>query len=284
MDFFALLIAFQIVFESLPVSSSGHFLLLELYLQAKGAFANLPSLPKYFDHFLHLFSVFIILILFFKQWSDPFRCLFSSFGWSGKKNKLRSKKLLFIFFKIIILVGVVDLITAAFYFVFHSKVKPFLDINGQLDFLLIGFVFTTLCLFSLWFFQNLKNNESFNFQKAVIIGLFQGISIFPGFSRFALTYAVSRWLKISARRSFQISFLVQFPLILAGSIKGIYYLLKSPNWAQIFSWQVNFAIIFGTIFSYFLLKFVRELSLKKKMWMFGFYMLLPILILIFYFL
>ena len=61
MDFFALLIAFQIVFESLPVSSSGHFLLLELYLQAKGAFANLPSLPKYFDHFLHLFSVFIIL-------------------------------------------------------------------------------------------------------------------------------------------------------------------------------------------------------------------------------
>ena len=52
--------------------------------------------------------------------------------------------------------------------------------------------------------------------KYIILGLVQGIALFPGISRFASTYTASRFLNFTPKRAFQITFLLELPLIFAG--------------------------------------------------------------------
>ena len=120
--------------------------------------------------------------------------------------------------------------------------------------------------------------ESLDIKKALLLGVVQGIALLPGISRFALTYVVGRFLKLSPRRSFETSFLIQFPLIIAGFCKGLFYLLLAPNCVSIFGIQVIWAFLGGTVVSFGFLHFVYYLALRGKLWLFSFYMLIPIIL------
>lgn len=276
MSYYAILVFVQLVFEAVPVSSSGHFLLLSLILDSYGSPFRIVDLPKFFDHFLHGGAVLVVLFLFFKDWSRPFVCLLSSGGILGKKNVNRMQCLFFIFLKIVGLVIIINLITVLFYLFYYGFLNDFV-LDYSEEFLLLGFFITMLSLFSLRLKEgDFRLNDSLNFRKAFVLGVVQSMALFPGLSRFASTYVASRWLNLSARRAFQVSFLIQFPLNIASFFKGGWYLLKITNWYAIFNWEVNGALFCGIIISYFLLRLARWVALGQQMWLFGLYLFLPV--------
>ena len=129
---------------------------------------------------------------------------------------------------------------------------------------------------SLFNFGHPQNNIS----KFIILGLVQGLALLPGISRFASVYATARLLKIPTRRAFEITFLLQFPLIVAGFFLGFYKMSRVPGWYNIFSLPVVLSIIVATIVSVFVLFWCKRLARDKKLWRFSFYMFFPISILI----
>jgi undecaprenyl-diphosphatase len=58
------------------------------------------------------------------------------------------------------------------------------------------------------------------------MGLFQGLALLPGLSRFAATFCGARYLGFSSRSSFEISFMLQWPLILAAVTRSTLFFMQ----------------------------------------------------------
>jgi undecaprenyl-diphosphatase len=77
----------------------------------------------------------------------------------------------------------------------------------------IGFLVTTLALASTrWAPEGEK--ESPLWWMAVLIGIAQGLSVFPGISRSGATICIAMWLGVSRPRAFELSMLVSLPAVL----------------------------------------------------------------------
>lgn len=275
----------QIVVESFPISSSGHVALVSLLANKWFNIANL-SLPDFLDNILHGTALIAILIVFFKDWGVPVKKLLQAcvqFLFKKKPLSFAQKRLFAVFFKIIGLVLVTDIITSIFYFVIKIKFKSFSGYLGQSglspEFLLAGFVITMLLLFSLKLREKLVNApvEAFNFKKAVILGAVQGCALLPGISRFASTYVAGCWLNLRPARAFQISFLIHLPLIIAAFLfLGVKDLPEITG----FTGTGLLIMLIAAICAIFALKLCYKLAVKDKLWWFGYYMLIPIIILV----
>ena len=200
------------------------------------------------------------------------------------KQKLTysQQKLLFIFLKILGLIFLADLATSFFYFFFKNLFKNSL-ISQSPQILLFGFCCTTLILISLFIKQNAfsAKPKPLNLKKALILGIIQGLAFVPGISRFASTYVTGCWLNLGTRRAFQISFLLHLPLIVADSLfHGIAPIFKNTTLLSIFSKNFIFIALFSTIITTLLLMFIYKLALKGRLWLFSFYMIIPITLLI----
>jgi undecaprenyl-diphosphatase len=306
MNAIILLILCQIVLESFPVSSSGHMLLLEKLSDKFGV--PLPNLSESFDYFLHGPTILILMVLFFKDWAGPVKRLLFSYPSrrsclqpsllraNGKTKTVRGeeasqrlsrtmndshKKLFRIFLKICGYV-VITTIIAVF---FHVIIKGFLSKQGWFDSnlsLLIGFCITA-GLLALLLYKDSKTDpyEKLNLKKVLIIGFVQGLALLPGISRFASVYTTTRLLNLSPRRAFQFTFLIQFPLIVAGFLLGCFKLVKTPNWTNLFSLQINLTFVFATVAAFLGLYWMQKLALNKKIGRVCFYMFIPILMLVF---
>lgn len=275
MNAIILLILCQIILESFPISSYGHMLLLEKFLNKFG-FA-LSNLSESFDYFLHGPTILILMTLFFRDWFEPIKQLLC--------NKSITKISRFRLFKIFLKICVYLFITTIIAIFFHVIIKGYLSKQNWFDSdwsLLFGFCITTFLLVLL-LYKDLKKDsyESLNLKKVLIIGFVQGLALLPGISRFASVYTTIRLLNLNPRRAFQFTFLIQFPLIVAGFLLGCFKLTKTPNWTDLFSLQVNINFVFATIVAFFGLYWMRKLALNKKIGRFCFYMFIPISILIF---
>lgn len=272
------LIIIQIITESLPISSSGHIILIKLFAKKKLNFQNV-FFPEYLDDFLHGSALIVIFTVFFKDWFYPFQVFLQSLYqllFTSKKLTFVQKKLILLFFKITGFVLVANIVTSFFYLLLKILYKDFF-VNKESIFSIYGFFITMILLFSLRFRKQTKFN-ALDFKKSLILGFVQGIALLPGISRFAITYTVGYWLNIKPMRAFQISFLLQFPLLLtAFSLHGLPYTLKNslPNYS------ILLILVISTILAVIFLKICYKLATKNKLWWLGFYMLIPIIILIY---
>lgn len=274
----------QIIIESLPISSSGH-VKLALVLVKKFWKNQEFHFPDILDPLLHIPAFIAILITFYNDWFPFFKKLFHATVKLFSKQKLSDsqQKLFFFFFKIVGLIFSADLATAIFYFIFKILYKNS-SFNQNPQILLFGFCCTALILLSIFIKQKTFANkiEPLNIKKALILGFIQGMAFFPGISRFASTYAAGCWLNLGTKRAFQMSFLLHFPLIFVDSLfHAIVPLFKNPCLLSIFSKTFIFISLVSTIPATLLLILAYKLALRNKLWLFSFYMLVPITILIY---
>jgi undecaprenyl-diphosphatase len=287
------LIVTQIVIESIPISSSGHVAIVGLIANKWFNIAN-AGLPDFLDNILHGTALLSILIVFFNDWFVPVKKLFQvcvQLAFKAKPLSFAQKKLFAVFFKIIALVLVSDIVTSIFYFATRTKFK------GP-EFLLAGFIITMLLLFSLKLRNTHTNSqdvnrfgikkpfETLNFKKAVILGAVQGCALLPGISRFASTYVAGCWLNLRPARAFQISFLIHLPLIVAAflflGVKDLLFnnaILNNPEVAGLTGTSL-IVLLIATVCAVLALKLCYKLAIKNRLWWFGYYMLIPIMILI----
>ena len=228
-----ILSAIQGISEFLPVSSVAHLVFISKYY----SFTNQNLL---IDICLHLGSL-IAIVFYFR--SDLFQII---------KNKT---------FLIKIIIGTIPIIPIG-YILYQTGL-----INELRNLKVIGWM---SLLFGILLYvadkskMNKKINSGFTVKSAIIIGLFQILSLIPGVSRSGITITSARLLGFDRFDSSKISFFLSIPTLAAASLLGIYNIYKED------SAELNFlaiiAVIFSFIFSYFtialFLNFVKKFSLN----------------------
>lgn len=267
----------QIIIESLPISSSAHVLIVQ-HVWTKLTGETFLEVPAFFNDFLQGPTVFVIAVVFFKDWFSSAQRLFSS-GWKFIMHQRlcwSERKLWGVFGTLLGFVCVADVMTMLAY-----GIKKFMD-NGELHVtplwvLAVNFTVSMVGLLSLRVADKECEYSRLSMGKSILLGATQGLALLcPGLSRFGSTYVVGRWLRLSPRRAFQFSFLIQFPLIFAAFIiKGL------PGVPRAFFTLPIIGVLVGsTVIAGFLFAWAYRLALARKLWRFGVYMIIPITILL----
>ena len=114
--------------------------------------------------------------------------------------------------------------------------------------------------------------DNLNYKSALIIGLFQVLSLIPGVSRSGITITAGRLLKFERYDAAKISFLLSIPTLGAVSLFGLGKIITTNN---INLSMLNFtAIILSFFFSFITIKFFLQFLKKFNLTIFVFYRLI----------
>lgn len=251
-----IIICVQIVLETLPVSSSGHLLLLEHFLLCFTPLttSDLVNGVLVSQEMLHIMHVPTLLIL----------ALFFGFRWY---NFLRYPLRLWRYFiAAFLFTTTADSVTILFYFL-----KP----RVSAIYLPLGFASTLIALASLYWCPVTKT-KPLKLNDAVIIGLVQAIALLPGISRLASVFVTTRWLGYTNRQAFEVAWMIQVPLIAAAATKGLLHLYKQHELVAFCDWHLWITIAIATLLSWYTLRLCSWLVKNNKVWWCSIYMIIPL--------
>lgn len=228
--------------EFLPISSSGHLMLVEAIfgIEEGGLFFNVLV------HFATLIAVVIVL------WKDVVYIIKHPF--SRQTGYILSACVPTVIIALI--------------------VEKFTDEYMRKTFLGFGFLISALVVFATYFLQRRRNTYSpLNYKKSIAIGVVQGLAVFPGVSRSASTICSSLMMGVEREEAGKFSFLISIPVIFGGMVfeiaDGIKYGFGQINAA---------ACIIGFISAFVVALFTIKLMMriiKKGNWLgFAIYLIL----------
>lgn len=196
--FHALLLGLlQGVTEFLPVSSSGHLVLAETWLQV-----GIPAELQSFDILLHAGSLLALVCAYPVLW---WRMLKSPCVRGG-----RYRHLLFVILVATIPAGIVGTLFAEM-IEQHMRTLPFVG---------LGFAITAVLLFVAERFPQRTDTSRISWAHALCIGLAQACALPPGLSRSGLTIAAARALGWRRESAVEFSFLLAVPVIAGASLSA----------------------------------------------------------------
>lgn len=244
--------AVQGLTEFLPVSSSGHLVILERFLGIKGDYLLLNVL-------LHAGSLCALLVLFRRTIKDlVYGLLCRACSHTG---------LLWAIVGATIPTGIIGILL-------EERVKRI----GIGDIGLFYFL-TAALLFSLRYLKGLKGLEGLSFRDGFIVGICQGMGVFPGLSRSGVTIFGGVFAGLTIDSAVKFSFLLSIPTI-AGALlielKGIRGLSSDLGWSPLI---VGFLSSF--FFSLFAMRFLLSRYVQRKIHWFSLYCLVLGFILVF---
>jgi len=246
-----LLAVFQGVAEFLPISSSGHLVILQHILDVP------ESLRLRLEVFLHAGTLLSIFIFYWRRVSSLSRGLC---GIDGTVAKLEAW-----WFAVRIVVSAIPAIVV--YFLFRDQVEGLVTQARVVGALLM---FTGLVLLGTRFLP--KGEGKVSLVRALAMGVAQALALLPGISRSGMTLAAARAAKVSPESAAEFSFLMSAPLIMGGTVLE---LVKGGVDAGGMSWGV---LVWGTLLSvvvgYFSLAILLKALKGKWFWLFGPYCLL----------
>ena len=257
MHHFYLWIVENILLESFPVSSSGHIMLLEELLEQKLLFFNGFLVNKAtVEHVLHLPIAIIVALFFLPRWW-PFLC--------------KLHKYWFVILKIVIFTFLVDCITIVWFLLFRVIGIDWLPLWA-------GFSMTALLLFFEKRLSSKRSRLTLSWQTILFFGCLQGIALLPGISRLAITYMGGRFLGVSPKKAFGISWLIVCPLLCAASFRGTWELYNQQQLSLLVNNKTLCVIGLVTIAAFGALYFVSYLARTGRLWYFAIYLVIPIAI------
>ncbi|HLC88848.1 MAG TPA: undecaprenyl-diphosphate phosphatase [Candidatus Nanoarchaeia archaeon] len=231
----------QGITEWLPVSSSGHLVLLQ----------NLFNIeqPVIFDLILHIGSLIVVLIVFRKSITELIRGILK-----GEKAHLRFLFQLILASIPIALVGIL----------LNDFIKSIFNDTKTVGFSLL---FTAMVLF-LSKYPKIKD-KALTYKNTFIIGIFQAIAILPGVSRSGSTLSAGLMQGVNKKDTARFSFLMFIPAILGAT------LFELKNVSQVTD---MLALTIGTIAAIITgiasLKLLLYIINKGKLSYFGWYCLI----------
>ena len=246
--------------EFLPISSTGHLIIVNQWISFDKAFTAL------FDIIIQLGAIMAVVVLFWKRL------------WPFTKNQARNKEVFSIWYKAII--GVLPAIVLGALFASKIEEKLFNPWTVAVALILGGTIILLV--------EKKKQNEkitsisNLSFKTAFIIGLIQCLSMIPGTSRSAATIIGAMLLGSSRIVATEFSFFLAIPTMFAASAWSLlkYHALLSIS--QIFILSIGFVISFFVALA--VVKFFMGYIQKHNFKIFGFYRIVLGLIIIAYFL
>lgn len=254
MDFQVVLLGLiQGLTEFLPVSSSGHLALAQIFLGIE-----MPTLS--YDLVLHVATAFATIVFF---WSDIWDAFFS-WGKGLFYSSYRSSSGWSLGWAVIfgtVITGVIGFVIKGYA---EEAMQNSLSVGLGLCF--TGVVLVLSCIIR-------GGLGSVIFTDGFFVGLAQGIAVMPGISRSGMTIMAGQLVNLDKEEAFKFSFFLSIPAVL-GAV-----LLQA---AEVGGWNVFVSSLperwyVGAVISFFsglvALVILKQLVISSKWWIFGIYCL-----------
>jgi undecaprenyl-diphosphatase len=234
----------QGISEFLPISSSGHLILIPFL-------TSLPDQGPLIDVAVHVGSLLAIILYFFREVGGLARGGLATVG-IGKAPEQRR---LFLY----IVAGTIPAIA----------VGAFLKFNGYLE----SFRSTDLVAFNLIFYglllgaadrwgRQTKTYEGLTLRDALVVGVAQALALIPGTSRSGVTMTAARALGYQRVEAARFSFLLSIPAVAGAGLLAAIDLTDAAadvQWDALVAGGLTFITAFATMA--FLMSFLRRASM-----------------------
>ncbi|MBO7508634.1 MAG: undecaprenyl-diphosphate phosphatase [Clostridia bacterium] len=242
--YFLLLGIVQGLTEFLPVSSSGHLVILDkLFSIQTGNFLFVSII-------LHVATLVSVVIVF---WKDIWMLIKHPFD----KNTLQ-----------IILACLPTCIIVVLF-------KSFFESAYMGTYLGVCFMVTSIILMITYFVSQKQNviYKQNGYTKSFIVGVVQGFAVLPGISRSGSTISAGVLLGLEPSKATNFSFVLSVPIILASLVYEIYSSIKMS--AVVFTSNVLYLVLafcVATICGVFAIRIMKKLAKTKKYYIFSIYL------------
>jgi undecaprenyl-diphosphatase len=253
-----LLGALQGLTEFLPVSSSGHLVLLH-------QFFGLHEPALMFDLFLHIATLFAVVLMYrhdiwalITAWFGPWSSSALSHAPEVYAERASARRLG-------MLLIVANLPTAVIGLTFESTFERLFTLPWAVGLALIG---TGTILWCVKQFVRRPGKTQMGIAHALLLGCVQGLAITPGISRSGSTIAAALLCGIPRDMAARFSFLMSIPAILGAA------LLKSASLNALSSEQLSLiaaGMLSALIVGYGALRVLVRLVQQGDLWRFAFY-------------
>ena len=257
----------QGITEWLPISSTGHMILLD-------EFIKLNVTKSFLDMFLvviQLGSILAVIYLYFNR-LNPF---------SKGKNEQEKKETFSLWLKVV--VGCIPAAVVGFLFDDFIHEKLYSPTTVALTLILYVILFIIV--------ENQKKNyplnklNKLNYKTAFLIGIFQVLALIPGTSRSGATIIGASILGASKSVAAEYSFFLAIPVMFGASgFKFLKYVLKV---GMSFSITESLILVFGMLSAFFVsvwaIKFLMNYIKKHDFKAFGYYRIILGIIVLLYF-
>ena len=231
----------QGITEWLPISSSGHLVIVQEWM-------GLGELPLIFPVTLHVGTLFVVLLTFWKEIAGIFKALVR-LDFKSEEGKLALH----------IAVGSVP--TAAIGLLFHDIFESFFY-----SLLAVGLALLITGSF-LYISERRKNGKKLGFLDSLLIGVAQGFAIIPGISRSGVTITTGLLRRVEKGKVFRYSFLLSIPAVIGAAVTESMNLTVSNVDTAILLLGVVTSMIVG----YASLKLLLKIILRGKLHLFAYY-------------
>lgn len=241
----------QGITEFLPISSSGHLILV------RSLFGLNDSNALAFDAVLHLATATAVIIYFHKDLWNLFQALLR------KLSRLPVNETDLTMLKAIA-IGTVPavLLGLSLETIMETLFRSPLLVAGVL---VVG---SLLFIYAEWVYQNRPANNVMTIKKGLLIGLFQTLALVPGMSRSGASIAGGMLLGLTRSESARFAFLLAIPIMLGAGSKKLLELIVSEGEISVapILFGALVAFLVGLLAIHFMLSFVRRHSLWPFIW------------------
>ena len=159
--------------EWLPISSTGHMLLVDEYIKMDMS----PQFKSVFFYVIQLGAILAVVLLFWKK--------IFPFQFKNKKESIIKKDIFSMWFKVVVACIPGAVVTI----LFDDYIEKYLETPFVISLALIiyGIIFIWVEIWNRKRTPNVKTVDDLDYKTALIIGLFQVLSIIPGTSRSGAT-------------------------------------------------------------------------------------------------
>lgn len=255
--------------EPLPISSSGHLVLL------KNIFNTTIQNDLNFEIVVNFGSFLAILLIF---WKDIVKLIHSFFGFIFSKNKEKKKEYQ-IDFKYCMLIIIGSIPVGITGILLKDKIENILSGPRILG---IAFLITALALFLVRNAKGIKKDKDITYKDAIIIGLLQMVALFPGISRSGTVLVGCLLCGLSRETSLKYTFMLYFPVSVASMGLGMIDILKDGNISNLIL-PYTTGLIASGIVTYFAYQWLSNWVKKGHLWKFSIYCLILGIFVLFYF-
>lgn len=256
--------------EWLPVSSTGHIILAEIFFPLHGA---TPQFKEMFDVVIQLGAIFAVILLFWnKLW--PFS--------TDKSHHYIKEKTFSLWFKVVV------------------AVIPSMIVGLPLDdwfdahFYNYQTIATTLIIYGILFIiiENYRKDKrpsitrlsGINYKTALLIGLFQVLAIVPGTSRSGATIVGALLLGVARPVAAEFTFFLAIPTMFGASLlKMVKYIAEGLTMSGTEIAMLAAGSITAFVVSMFAIGFLMRYVKKHDFKIFGWYRIALGIIVIIYF-
>ncbi len=240
--------------EPLPISSSGHIFIF------KSIFNTALFEDLNFEIFLNFASFISIIFIFRKDIKKLIEGFINNIKYSGRKGKEEFDYCIKILIGTIP-VGIVGILT-------KDIIEQVLSKNVFL--VGFGFLITALSLILVINCNGKKKDNEITYKDALIIGIFQAISLVPGISRSGLTLVGSLLCGLDRKTSLKYTFMLYFPVSIASMLVGIKEFISTFELSMIIYYIVG--MVSAGILTYISYNWLTKIVEKGKLWKFSIYL------------